>query len=327
MDENRDLAQLTVPDTLHWRVTSDEEGLRLDAFLARHLSSFSRRERTSLIGQHNVLLNGRPAPKGTSVRREDRVTVTAPTEISPQPTLPIPILYVDDAIVVMNKPSGIPSLALRHSDRNTVANFLIAHFPETATAGPRQLEAGLVHRLDTETSGLLIAARTSHAYEMLRRQFQEHKVRKEYCALVEGGLTTTGQIAFPLLAVEERGQRMRIATLPKGQRALTLYAPLEQLPEHTLVRVTIVTGVRHQIRAHLAAIAHPIVGDRLYGPAVGAVHMRLCLHAETLACRHPLTGQELHFTSSIPEDFSFILERLQHRNSGDEKTTKRGKRE
>lgn len=326
MDENWDLAQLTVPDTLQWTVTNGEEGLRLDTFLARHLSSFSRRERTALIGQHKVLLNGRPAPKGTSVRREDRVTVTVPTEISPQPTLPIPILYVDDTIVVMDKPSGIPSLALRHSDRNTVANFLSAHFPDTTTASPRQLQAGIAHRLDTETSGVLIAARTAHAYELLRQQFSDHAVEKKYLALVEGRLSTKGKITFPLASTGERGRYMRQATLPDGQKAITLYRPLEELPEHTLVRVTIITGVRHQIRAHLAAIAHPIVGDRLYGSVAGAANIRLCLHAETLACRHPLTGQQLHFTSPVPEDFSLIFEQLRHKNSGKGGTNKGRKR-
>jgi 23S rRNA pseudouridine1911/1915/1917 synthase len=222
------------------------------------------------------------------------------------------IIYADDAIVVVNKPTGMPSLALRHSDTKTVANFLIAHFPDIVTVGPRQLEAGLAHRLDTETSGLLVAARTSHAYERLRAQFQERAVKKMYLALVEGVLSTEGRITFPLMSAGARGQHTRIATFPGSQEALTWYTPVEQLPRHTLIRVTIITGVRHQIRAHLAAIEHPIVGDSRYGAPADGSPTRLCLHAERLAFRHPLTGLRLSFTSAVPEDFALILQQLRH---------------
>lgn len=309
-----------MPATLQWTVTSSEDGFRLDAFLARRLPSFSRRERTTIIAHRQVLLNGRPSPKGTIVHAEDCVTVTAATELSPQPDLPVHIIYADDALVVVNKPAGMSSLALRHNDVETVVNFLIAHFPETKTASPRQLEAGLIHRLDAATSGLLIAARTPHAYTSLRKQFQEHTVKKKYLALVEGHLTTAGQITFPLIAAEEHGQHMQITTAPQGQQALTLYRPLEQLPQHTLVQVTIVTGVRHQIRVHLAAIQHPVVGDSRYGLSTGGVVTRLCLHAKTLTCLHPVTGQRLHFTSPVPEDFALILQQLQPTISGSKKT-------
>lgn len=263
-----------------------------------------------LIAHRHVLLNGRPSPKGATVHFQDCVTVRTPTFLAPQSDLPVHLIYADDTLVVVSKPAGMPSLALRHSDTGTVANFLIAQFPETITASPRQLEAGLVHRLDTETSGLLIAARTPYAYASLRQQFQEHAVKKEYLALVDGRLAIAGQITFPLIAAEERGHRMRITTPPQGQPALTLYTPLEQLPRHTLVRVSIVTGVRHQIRAHFSAIQHPIVGDGRYGLSTGGIVARLCLHAETLRVSHPRTGQDLHLTSPLPEDFLAIHQLL-----------------
>jgi 23S rRNA pseudouridine1911/1915/1917 synthase len=302
--------------TSHWTVASEEDGVRLDVFLARHLSSFSRRERATLIARQQVLLNGRPAVKSATVRANDRVSVRTSFALAPQPDLPVHLVYADDILVVVSKPSGMPSLALRHTDSGTVANFLLAHFPETVTAGSRELEAGLVHRLDTDTSGLLIAARTPFAHESLRRQFHNHQVKKEYIALVEGIVPTAGKIAVPLTATGKRGQHVRLATPPNGQQALTLYTPVDQLPKHTLLRVTLVTGARHQIRVHLATIQHPIVGESRYGGRARQVAQRLCLHAETLVFTHPQTGESLRFTSPVPEDFSLVLQRLREEANG-----------
>jgi 23S rRNA pseudouridine1911/1915/1917 synthase len=300
-----------VSQTHHWTVTPEENGVRLDALLAHRLPSFSRRERTALIATRQVLVNGRAVPKGTTVFTNDQVTVSLTDRLSPQPTLPIGVIYADDEIVVVDKPVGLASVALRHSDTHTVANFLVAHFPDTTSAGPRQLEAGLVHRLDTDTSGLLLASRTPSAYAELRRQFQAHAVQKTYHAIVKGRVELAGRIDCSLASSGVRGQRMRVVATLVGQEALTVYAPVRHLPEHTVLQVTIVTGVRHQIRAHLAALGHPIVGDTLYGGAPLQPDTRLCLHAETLTLRHPRTDRDLCFTSPPPEDFSSILEHLQ----------------
>jgi 23S rRNA pseudouridine1911/1915/1917 synthase len=299
---------LSVPEVLQWIVAADEDALRFDAFLVRHLSSVSRREIIDLIASGQALLNDRPRKKGTLVRAGDKVSVPALFSLRPNPTLPVRVAYADAALVVLDKPAGIPSLALRHSETNTVANFLTARFPETLTAGPHPLEAGLVHRIDTVTSGLLLAARTPYAYTSLRQQFHARAVEKAYLAAVEGHLRTDGQATFWLAPEGPRGQRMRVVAPGQGQEALTTYTPLEALPGHTLVRLTIATGVRHQIRAHLAALGHPIVGDTVYGAAEEAE--RLCLHAETLVFRHPLTGQRLRFDSPVPQDFSAVVERL-----------------
>ena len=170
-----------------------------------------------------------------------------------------------------------------------MANFLLVRFPETATASPHSLEAGIVHRLDTSTSGLLLAARTPYVYGALREQFASHAIDKRYLALVEGRLRVKGQRVSVLVPEGRHRQRMKETTSGPGQEARTFYTPVEQLPRHTLVRLTITTGVRHQIRVHLAALGHPIVGDALYGSTQRAA--RLCLHAETLTFTHPLTGQ------------------------------------
>ena len=309
MDANRPLLQLNASGTFQWVVSAEDDALRLDVFLARRLVSFSRRERTELIAERHVLVNGRPVVKSTRLRQQDSIVVALPFT-PPAPSLSqIEVIASDDSILLLNKPAGIPSVALRHIQTQTAAHFLLKHFPETASAAPRRLEAGLVHRLDTETSGLLLAARTSSAYLALRRQFHEHKVGKQYLALVGGEIKSSGHITLPLESAGPRGRKMQIASLNQGQAALTHYVPVKQYALHTLVRVSIVTGVRHQIRAHLAAFGHPLVGDTMYG-AEDQRDTRLCLHAETLVFQHPETGETLNYTSSLPEDFCTVLGQL-----------------
>lgn len=310
MDENRSLAQLGASETFQWVVPAEEDALRLDAFLARRLVSFSRRERAELIAGKYVLINGRPVVKGTRVQKQDSIVVALPFA-PPSPSISlIQIENCDDSIIIVNKPAGLPSVALRHTQTQTVAHLLLEQFPETARVGPRRLEGGLVHRLDTDTSGLLLVARTSSAYTALRKQFRDRSVGKHYLALVEGSIKAQGQIALPLEPTGPHGQRVRIATSGRGQEALTSYIPVKHFPLYTLTRITIITGVRHQIRAHLAALGHPLAGDKIYGANQQVA--RLCLHAETLTFQHPETGEKIYHTTSLPEDFCAILEQISY---------------
>jgi 23S rRNA pseudouridine1911/1915/1917 synthase len=195
----------------------------------------------------------------------------------------------------------MPSVAVRHIDTHTVANFLTTHFPETTMAGARPLDAGLVHRLDTETSGLLLAARTPDAYAALREQFRDRTVGKDYIAVVEGQLKTKGKITLALAPKGAHGRRMHTNTRCQGQTAITFYTPVEHYPAHTVVRVKILTGVRHQIRAHLASLGHPIVGDSVYGAqnAQGKPSTASASMPETLTFRHPTTGQTMKISAPL----------------------------
>ena len=290
-------------------MSAEEDALRLDAFLGRRLAFFSRRERAELIAGKYVLLNKKPISKGTQVQKGDDIEVSLPLAPPPPSISLIQIKYCDNSLVVVNKPTGVPSVGLRHVQTQTVAHFLMEQFPETAKVGPKRLEAGLIHRLDTDTSGLLLAARTAPAYRALREQFRDRSVGKHYLVLVEGSLKDQGHIALPLESTGPRGQRVKIATSDRGREALTQYVPVQHFPRHTLVQVTLITGARHQIRAHLAALGHPIVGDKTYGTE-NQLAERLCLHAETLTFRHPETGERLRQTSSLPRDFRAVLERV-----------------
>ncbi len=297
-------------DGLQWVVATSEETLRLDTFLTHRLPSPSRREIAELVASGRARLNGHPGKKGTRVRQGDIITAPSVPALAPNPDLPIAVIYVDDAVVVLEKAGGIPSIALRHTETDTVANFLVASFPETLTVGPRSLECGLIHRLDTATSGLLLAARTPAAYTSLREQFNSRTVEKQYVAVVEGCLRTSGQVMSCLAPSGPRGQRMRVVpTGQQGQEAHTAYVPIATSPSRTLVRLAITTGVRHQIRVHLAALGHPIVGDTHYGSPSGAP--RLYLHAEALAFTSPATGQRVRCTSPLPQDFAALVQHLQ----------------
>ncbi len=285
---------------------------RLDVFLARHLPDLSRRRTRELIDRGLVRINGRRARKGGAVQPGDVVRIDAaaePVRLAPQPALPVPVIYADAAIVVVDKPGGLPSEARRAADRDTVANFLVAQYPEVEQASPNALEAGLVHRLDPGTSGVLVAARTPEAFRELRRQFRDHEVAKEYLALVEGDLARAGRVDLPIAHVPRHPRRMSVCADPRRARrlrarpAVTTYRPLERFGAATLAIIETRTGVRHQIRVHLAAIGHPVVGDSLYGTgtAQSFTASRPLLHARQLRFRHPARqGSASTFTVEAP---------------------------
>jgi 23S rRNA pseudouridine1911/1915/1917 synthase len=299
-----------VVDAARWVVAVDEEGLRLDVFLSRRLSALaprlSRREIAELITASQVCVNGHPSKKGDRIHAGDLISAPAMLRVHANAALAIRVVYTDPTLVVLDKAAGIPSVALRYSETGTAANFLAARFPETLTAGPRPLEGGLLHRLDTDTSGLLLAARTPDAYLSLREQFRARTVEKQYLAVVEGCLPNSGQLRSRLAPSGPRGRLMRVVAQGQGQEAHTAYVPLATAERYTLLRVTITTGVRHQIRVHLATLGHPIVGDPLYGTAHRAP--RLYLHAEALAVISPTTDQRVRCTSPAPGDFAALVE-------------------
>jgi 23S rRNA pseudouridine1911/1915/1917 synthase len=312
VDESFFIRQLSGPrettPSQQWEVTERHSALRLDTFLHSHLPAVAKREIVEWLASGRVRINSKPGKKGDRLHSGDQVSLITPTLLAANPRLAIRVLFADEALLILDKLAGIPSIALRHDETDTVPNFLLAHFPETATASPHPLEAGVVHRLDTSTSGLLIVARTSFAYTALRKAFQSHTVEKQYLALVEGQLHQKGQRESWLTPEGKRGKRMREGVPGEGQRACTIYAPLELFPQHTLLRLTIPTGVRHQIRVQLATLGHPIVGDVLYGSTERGT--RLCLHATELTFTHPLTGKRVQFRSPLPEDFQAVQKRL-----------------
>lgn len=280
------------------------DGIRADGFLGRVLPGRSRRERAGLFSTGCVEVEGRPVRKGDPLSAGANVSVRidGPDSPPPEPALPVSLLHVDDTLLALDKPAGMPALARGPGDRGTLANFLRARFPETRDASPNPLEAGVAHRLDTATSGVLLVARSRGAWRELRRQFSERTIDKHYLALVAGRMERELEITSPIRSA--RTARVRIGR--GGRPALTRVRPLRSGDDETLVAVQIETGVRHQIRVHLASVGHPVIGDGLYAGPEGP---RLFLHATAVAFRHPETGAPIRIESPAPFDTARAVSR------------------
>lgn len=289
---------------------------RVDRLLAETLGGVSRRRLQKLIEEGLVRVDGRRVRKGDVLRGERTIEVELPPPggaLAGEPELAFAILFEDERCVAIDKPAGRPGHALRPDERGTVANFLAARFPECVAAGDSPLEAGLVHRLDTETSGALLGARDRAAWRRLREQFQAGRVGKRYTAVVRGEISGPGEIARAIEPDVRSRRKVRVLADGESSRrsrpALTRYVPLGHSLEATLLAVEIATGVRHQIRAHLAAIGHPVLGDTLYGSAP-IPEGRHLLHADWLAFDHPGSGARLAVESPLPPEYVGALRRL-----------------
>jgi 23S rRNA pseudouridine1911/1915/1917 synthase len=264
-----------------------------------------------LIAMGEVQVNGRRAVKGLRLSAGDRVTLPArPLHLEPEPSLAVSIVYEDATLVVVDKPGGMPAHALDPWQRGTVAAFLLAHYPETARVGD-PLAPGLVHRLDTGTSGLLVAARSVAAHRALRAALRARTVEKRYLAVVAAaapGLRPT-RIAVPLTH-DPRDRRRMVAAGPAARAwpAETQIDVLGRWAEHALVEARMCTGVMHQVRAHLMLLGHPIVGDVLYGGPGGELPAgRHALHAAALTLPHPEHGRPLSLASPLPAELEALL--------------------
>ena len=285
--------------------------VRLDAFLHEALPGSSRRLVRRLIAAGEVRVNGRPARKGTRLRPGDRVTAPdLPGTLAPEPGLPVSIVYEDVQLVVLDKPGGMPSHALDPRQRGTAAAFVLARHPETARVGD-PLAPGLVHRLDTGTSGLLVAARTAAAHARVRAALRAREVEKRYLAVVAGDAHALDGVHLRLpLAHDPRDRRRMIPAVPglRAWPAETRFTVRTTRPGRSLVEATITTGVTHQVRVHLAHAGHPVLGDIIYGGApAGLPTGRHALHASALTLPHPTDGHRASFTAPLPEDLHGLL--------------------
>jgi len=284
--------------------------VRLDTFLRGALPAMSRRLVRRLIAEGAVCVNGRPAAKGVRVAPGDRVTLPdLPATITPEPGLALAVLHEDDALVALDKPGGMPGHALDPRQRGTAAAFLLARYPEMANVGD-PLAPGLVHRLDSGTSGLLVAARTRAAHCALRAALRARAVEKRYLAWVAGDASALdgARVALPLAHDPRDRRRMLPATARvRAWPAETRLAIVAAGRERSLVEATILTGVTHQVRVHLAARGHPVLGDVLYGGApAGLPRGRHALHAAGLTLPHPTDGRPLSLSALLPADLAAL---------------------
>jgi 23S rRNA pseudouridine1911/1915/1917 synthase len=303
------------------RLPADAAGLRFDQALARALPQYSRARLRSWIDAGAVEVDG-PALRakdkvlgGEQVRI--RAQLPAETGVTPEP-MPLTVVFRDPALLVIDKPAGLVVHPGAGNARHTLQNALLALDPKLAVV-PR---AGLVHRLDKDTTGLLVVARTPEAHTALVAQLAAREIGREYLALCRGVMTGGGTVDEPI--GRHRTQRTRMAVRADGRAAVTHYRIARRFRAHTLVRVNLETGRTHQIRVHLAHIGFPVVGDPAYGgrarlsagtapelAAALAAFPRQALHAARLQLQHPLTGRTLAWEAPLPEDMERLLQALE----------------
>lgn len=298
-------------------VAPADEGERLDRYVARHLPQLSRAAVQRLIGAQAVLVNRAPARPSYRVEAGDLVQVAlpAPGAVEPEPeAIALNLLYEDAALAVLDKPAGLVVHPAHGHVRGTLLNALLARYPELQAWPAEEGWPGLVHRLDRDTSGVLVVARTRQARDALRAQFKARQVGKVYLALVLGRpRLERARIEAPIGRDERDRKRMAVVT-EGGREAVTEYRVREYLGDYTLLEVRPQTGRTHQIRVHLAAVGHPVAGDRVYGLARQRLGLgRAFLHAAEITFRHPLSGQEVTFSAPLPCDLQAVLEGLKRR--------------
>lgn len=306
-------------DTLTFQVDQADADARLDAYLASQIEGWSRARLQHLIEDEDILVNGKPAKSSYRLHAGDKIEVDlvpAPTTGFAPENIPLDIIYEDNDLIVVNKPAGLVVHPAAGIQSGTLANALAFHFNQLSTkAGERP---GIVHRIDKDTSGLLVIAKTETAHESLSDQFRLREVFKSYVALVHGVVESDkGRIEQPL--ARDPRNRTRMAIVRGGRGALSLYRVRRRYDRFTLVDVEIKTGRTHQIRVHLSSLKNPVVGDMVYGegrdnsvrdPKLKAEIRKLgrqFLHAEQLGLRHPTTGESLRFNAPLPTDLQQLL--------------------
>ena len=292
--------------------TANEEGERLDRVLAACLSGLSRSFAQRLIKDGAVTVNGRLSKPSYRVQAGDEIFARIPTE-TPEPVLPedvpLDVIYEDETLLVLNKPAGmVVHPALGHAG-GTLVNAVLAHCPQVAEVGPPD-RAGIVHRLDKDTSGLILIAKDEATRAALQRQFKRRQVIKTYLALVEDQVQPREGIVEAPLGRDKR-QRKKMAVVRRGREARTTYRTIRRFARHTLLEVRPHTGRTHQVRVHLAWLGYPVVGDTVYGRRrQRLLKSRHFLHAAQLRFTHPATGEEVEFKAPLPAELSAVLDQL-----------------
>ena len=302
--------------TLTFSVTAAEVASRFDTAVALHCPASTKTLIRRAIAAGHVTVNGRPAGKGDKLRWGDCVAVHdlcegAEARVRPDSAMALDLVYTDADLVAVNKPGGMACHPLDVDESGTVANGLVARYPEMVAVGDSLLMAGVLHRLDGGTSGVVLAARSQDVFEALRRQFQAQQVRKRYMALVEGVVATAGCLEHQLAHQPSfRGRMVDAVGVTRPDRvmwAVTEYRPLRRFGSRTLLDITIHTGVTHQIRCQLALAGHPVVGDTRYDAAPVAGFPRHFLHARAISFRHPRTGVETTLHAPLTADLVSLL--------------------
>ena len=291
----------------------EESGKRLDAYITSIDSEITRTAAQRLIEQGNILVNGEKKKTAYKVSNGDIITIEKeePKEIELKAqNIPIDIVYEDDDIIVVNKPKGMVVHPANGNPDGTLVNAIMAICKDSLSGIGGEIRPGIVHRLDKDTSGLLIVAKNDKAHVNMSEQIKNHEVKKTYIALVRG-VVKENEATIDMPIGRNTSDRKKMAVMKTGRNAVTHIKVLKRYNKYTLLQVNIETGRTHQIRVHLSHIGYPIVGDYTYSNGkneFGIVGQ--CLHAKCLEFKHPITGAEMKLEAPLPKYFEEIIQKL-----------------
>lgn len=294
---------------------ADIAGVRIDKYLTESLDGFTRSALSRLIDDENVLVNGKAVSKNYKLRLNDNITVfvpdAVPLETEPE-NIPIDIIYEDDDLLVVNKPKGMVVHPAAGNYNGTLVNALLYHCKDSLSGINGVIRPGIVHRIDKDTSGLLIVAKNDTAHLDLAQQIKEHSFHRAYQAVAYGNFKDDSGTVHQPIGRSPKDRKKMAVTDKNSKDAVTHYEVLKRYGNFTRIRCVLETGRTHQIRVHMAYIGHPLAGDGVYGPkkVITALNGQ-CLHAGELGFVHPTTGKYMEFKAPLPDYFENFLKKLE----------------
>ena len=292
-----------------------DAGKRLDSFLAeKNTAKYTRSFIGKMIEENLVLYNGKPSKASTKIKTGDRIELF---EKEPEPLavkgeeIPLEIVYEDDDLMVINKPRGMVVHPAPGHTSGTLVNAVLSHAGESLSSINGVLRPGIVHRIDKDTSGLILVCKNDFSHKALAKQLEEHSITRRYHAICSGRLKEEqGTVSAPI-GRDEKNRKQQAINYKHGKEAITHYRLLENLQNASLLECRLETGRTHQIRVHMKSIGHPLLGDPLYGPKKNLYAIKgQALHAMILGFVHPRSGEYMEFSADYPEDFQKLLNKL-----------------
>ena len=297
-------------------VSQEEKGKRLDAYIPSVDLDITRTSAQRLIEDGNILVNGKNAKVSYKIQENDKISVEIPEpkqiELKAQ-NIPIEIIYEDSDIIVVNKPKGMVVHPANGNPDGTLVNAIMAICKDSLSGIGGEIRPGIVHRIDKDTSGLLIVAKNDNAHVKMSEQIKNHEVKKTYIALVRG-VFKENEATIDMPIGRSTSDRKKMAVNKNGKNAITHIKVLKRFDKYTLLKVNIETGRTHQIRVHLSHIGYPIVGDYTYSNGKNEFDVvGQCLHAQKLEFKHPITQKDMCLEAELPQYFKDILDKLKNR--------------
>ncbi len=297
-------------EQINFVASKSDVGVRIDKFLSENIKDMSRSSIANVIENGSLLINGTVQNKKYKIKENDSIVFTIPDPVEynvEAENIPLCIIYEDEDLLVVNKPKGMVVHPAPGNYSGTLVNALLWHCKDSLSGINGVLRPGIVHRIDKNTSGLLIVAKNDFAHNGLAEQIKVHSFKREYQAVVYGNIKDNGTVDEPIGRSKKDRKKMCV-TYENSKNAVTHYEVIENFGEFTHIKCILETGRTHQIRVHMASIGHPVAGDDVYGPKKVITKLGgQCLHAKTIGFIHPRTNEYMEFTSDLPEYFKKFL--------------------